>query len=267
MKVDFEDRKYWKTQKCNNLIKSVDLLPKSTSDILCNFVFIFHWDDGVISMNFYPIWLVINARSNLVVIISMDLHPIQLVEFVRSNWVINARSNCAKLGVNPLRLSHLQLNINLLFINSKSNLPSTQGKQWRIPSKEFSVKVVRNSQQAQWRIPSKSSKRSPSEIKILTIYTFLKCVKLCTGRHTNVISVNFHPIWLVFNAWSNLTGGDRIWPPLKLGVNPLRWYPIQPSRHTNVISVNFHPIWPVFNAWLNLTGGDRIWPLPSSNWV
>ena len=65
MKVDFEDRKYWKTQKCNNLIKPADLLAKSTSDVLCNFVFIFHWDDGVISMNFYPIWPVINAQSNL----------------------------------------------------------------------------------------------------------------------------------------------------------------------------------------------------------
>ena len=64
MKVDFEDRKYWKTQKCNNLIKPVDLLAKSTSDVLCNFVFIFHWDGGVISMNFYPIWPVINAQSN-----------------------------------------------------------------------------------------------------------------------------------------------------------------------------------------------------------
>ena len=64
MKVDFEDRKYWKTQKCNNLIKPADLLAKSTSDVLCNFVFIFHWDDGVISMNFYPIWPVIHARSN-----------------------------------------------------------------------------------------------------------------------------------------------------------------------------------------------------------
>ena len=41
MKVDFEDRKYWKTQKCNNLIKPVDLLVESTSDVLCNFVFIF----------------------------------------------------------------------------------------------------------------------------------------------------------------------------------------------------------------------------------
>ena len=43
MKVDFEDRKYLKTQKCNNLIKPADLLGKSTSDVLCNFVFIFHW--------------------------------------------------------------------------------------------------------------------------------------------------------------------------------------------------------------------------------
>ena len=34
----------------------------------------------------------------------MDLHPIQPVEFDRSNWVINAWSNCVKLGVNPLRL-------------------------------------------------------------------------------------------------------------------------------------------------------------------
>ena len=85
MKVDFEDRKYWKTQKCNNLIKPADLLAKSTSDVLCNFVFIFHWDDGVISMNSYPIWPVINAWSNLVVIITMDLHPIQPVEFDWSN--------------------------------------------------------------------------------------------------------------------------------------------------------------------------------------
>ena len=92
MKVDFEDRKYWKTQKCNNLIKPVDLLPKSTSDVLCNFVFIFHWNDGVISMNFYPIWPVINARLiwveihwDLVVIISMDLHPIWPVEF---DWAL-----------------------------------------------------------------------------------------------------------------------------------------------------------------------------------
>ena len=58
MKVDFEDRKYWKTQKCNKLIKPADFLAKSTSDVLCNFVFIFHWDDGVISMNFYPFWAV-----------------------------------------------------------------------------------------------------------------------------------------------------------------------------------------------------------------
>ena len=114
MKVYFEDRKYWKTQKCNNLIKSVDFLAKSTSDVLCNFVFIFHWDDGVISMNFYPIWPVINARSNSTgqigcksieidagrihwddtqqcnlsefpASISMDLHPIQLVEF---DWAL-----------------------------------------------------------------------------------------------------------------------------------------------------------------------------------
>ena len=120
MKVDFEDRKYWKTQKCNNLIKPVDLLAKSTSDVLCNFVFIFHWDDGVISKNFYPIWPVINARLNLTgqigcksieidagwihwddtqfdqagtqcnlsefpASISMDLHPIQPVEFDWSN--------------------------------------------------------------------------------------------------------------------------------------------------------------------------------------
>ena len=42
------------------------MLAKSTSDVLCNFVFIFHWDDGVISMNFYPIWPVINARLNWV---------------------------------------------------------------------------------------------------------------------------------------------------------------------------------------------------------
>ena len=46
MKVDFEDRKYWKTQKCNNLIKPVNLLVESTSDVLCSFVFIFHWDDA-----------------------------------------------------------------------------------------------------------------------------------------------------------------------------------------------------------------------------
>ena len=119
MKVDFEDRKYWKTQKCNNLIKLVDLLAKSTSDVLCNFVFIFHWDDGVISMNFYPIWPVINARLNSTgwigcksieidagqihwddtqfdqagiqcnlsefpASISMDLHPIWPVEFDRA---------------------------------------------------------------------------------------------------------------------------------------------------------------------------------------
>ena len=53
MKVDFEDRKYCKTQKCNNLIKLADLLAKSTSDVLCNFYF--SLDDGVISMNFHPI--------------------------------------------------------------------------------------------------------------------------------------------------------------------------------------------------------------------
>ena len=46
MKVDFDNRKYWKSQKCNNLIKPANLLVKSTSDILCNFVFIFHWDDA-----------------------------------------------------------------------------------------------------------------------------------------------------------------------------------------------------------------------------
>ena len=59
MKVDFEDRKYWKTQKCNNLIKPVNLLVESTSDVLCNFVFIFHWDDAL------------SNRSNWVEIIEM----------------------------------------------------------------------------------------------------------------------------------------------------------------------------------------------------
>ena len=42
----WRQKKYWKTQKCNNLIKPIDLLVKSTSDVLCNFVFIFHWDDA-----------------------------------------------------------------------------------------------------------------------------------------------------------------------------------------------------------------------------
>ena len=137
MKVDFKDRKYWKTQKCNNLIKSVDFLAKSTSDVLCNFVFIFHWDDGVISMNFYPIWPVIYAQSNstgwisnltgheiLVKLgwnslrihcmppwsnwvssqwiqlasISMDLLPIWLVEFDRSNLKFDRAWNTGQIG-------------------------------------------------------------------------------------------------------------------------------------------------------------------------
>ena len=69
MKVDFEDRKYWKTQKCNNLIKPVDFLVQSTPDVLCNFVFIFRQDDA---------W---------------------------SNWMVEL----VKLGGNPLRLCLVEL--------------------------------------------------------------------------------------------------------------------------------------------------------------
>ena len=93
MKVDFEDRKYWKTQKCNNLIKPADLLAKSTSDVLCNFVFIFHWDDGIISMNFYPIR---PGRH------TMNFYPIWPVFHARSN--LTGHEILVKLGVNSLRL-------------------------------------------------------------------------------------------------------------------------------------------------------------------
>ena len=36
---------------------------------------------------------------------------------------------------------------------------------------------------------------------------------LCTGRHTNVISVNLHPFLPVFHAWLNLTRGIEFDPP------------------------------------------------------
>ena len=42
---------------------------------------------------------------------------------------------------------------------------------------------------------------------------------LCTGRHTNVISVNLHPFLPLFHARLNSTGGIEFDPPLKLGGN------------------------------------------------
>ena len=80
------------------------------------------------------------------------------VEFDRSNWVNNAWSNCVKLGVNPLRLHCL-----LKALDLNGFTPNSTG-----------------------RIGCKS-------IEIMTT-KFDQAGILCTGRHTNVISVNFHPI-------------------------------------------------------------------------
>ena len=102
MKVDFEDRKYWKTHKCNNWIKLVDFLAKSTSDILCNFVFIFHWDDGVISMTFYPIWPVIYAQSNSTSRISNSTGHEILVKLGGNSLRLHLYACLIKLGIIPV---------------------------------------------------------------------------------------------------------------------------------------------------------------------
>ena len=81
---------------------------------------------------------------------------------------------------------------------------------------------------------------------------------LCTGRHTNVILVNFHPIWPVFNARSNSTREDRIWPNPQIGCKSTGMILNLIREAYNVISVNFHPIWPVFNARLNLTNQSNL---------
>ena len=173
MKVDFEDRKYWKTQKCNNLIKLVDLLAKSTSDVLCNFVFIFRWNDGVISMNFYPIWPVINAWSiwveihwDLVVIISMDLHPIWPVKFNQALITGHIGWKFIEITLYPC-LVKLGISVNSTGIYLNGFTPNLTG----------------------W-IGCKSIEIDASRMPL-------------TG---NVISMDLHPIWPVKFNWSNSTG-------------------------------------------------------------
>ena len=243
MKVDFEDRKYWKPQKCNDLIKPVDLLAKSTSDVLCNFVFIFHWDDGVISMNFYPIRPVINARLNSTgwigcksieimttkfdqagiqykgfrcqlismnfypiwpASISMNFHPIWPVIYAQSNST--GRIGCKSIEIMTTKFDQAY---NVISMNFHPNQPAS-----------ISMNLHPNST---GRIGCKS-------IEIMTTKFEQACNVISINLHPNwpaSISMNLHPnlthqvqpIWRVINARSNLTSWIS---PVKLGVNPLR---------------------------------------------
>ena len=196
MKVDFEDRKYWKTQKCNNLIKLVNLLAKSTSDVLCNFVFIFHWDDGVISMNFYPIWPVINARSN------------------STGWI-----RLVELGVNPCEI-----------MTTKFDQAGIQYKGFRCQLISMNLHPNWPASISMDLHPNLTGRIGCKSIEIMTTKFDQACNVISVNLQPNwpaSISMNLHPnsthqiqpIWRVINARSNLT--SWIWP-VKLGVNPLR---------------------------------------------
>ena len=173
MKVDFEDRKYWKTQKCNNLIKPVDLLVESTSDVLSNFVFIFHWDDG---------W---SNRSNWVEIHWDDAQSIwlNLISLNPLRWCLVESVN---LGGNPLRwwlkCSYIgQIRPIPLGINYWLN--------W--------IEIHWNDGQIRW----KSIEMMPGWIGRIGWLNWVKMHEMMpnltdsTRQAYNVISIDFHPIW------------------------------------------------------------------------
>ena len=187
---------------------------------------------NVISMNFYPIWPVINAQSNSTGqigcksieimptkfdqagvhstrqaynVISMNFHPI---------WpVINARLNLTswiELGVNPLRYNVWIFPIWPL-INARSNSPL---RLWP----QFDQAGIQ-----------------------------------CKGFRCRLISVDSHPIWPVINAQSNLTGRIGC-KSIEIMTTKFDQAGIQcKGFRCWLISMNVYPIWPVINAQSNLT--------------
>ena len=231
MKGDFEDRKYWKTQKCNNLIKSVDFLAKSTSDVLCNFVFIFHWDDGVISMNFYPIWPVIYAWLNSTGGIEFAPHQIGCKSIEITLPVKGIRPASISMDLHPNRPASISMNLH----------PNLTG----------------------W-IDCKS-------IEIMTTKFDQACNVISMNLQPNwpaSISMNLHPnltgrigsksieitLPVKGHARSNLT--DRSNLTSQIGSKSIEIMTTKFNQACNVISMNLHPNWPAsisMNLHLNLT--------------
>ena len=84
-----------------------------------------------------------------------------------------------------------------------------------------------------------------------------------TRQAYNVISVNLHPFWAVFHAWSNwvsslwiYTQFEQYFMPGQIGYHPNQWIYSQFDRAWNTAQIglkfmDLHPIWAVFHAWSN----------------
>ena len=151
--------------KTNNLIKPVDLLVESTSDVLCNFVFIFHWDDACSNWsNWVEIhwddawsnWSNYSVKSSRIGWKSIKIMPSRIGQIIQSSpvelggnplrWCLvelggNPFRWClAKLGGNPLRWCLVELVklgiISMDFhpirpvINARSNWSNWASSQW-----------------------------------------------------------------------------------------------------------------------------------------
>ena len=80
--------------------------------------------------------------------------------------------------------------------------------------------------------PNSTGQIGCKSIEIMTT-KFDQAAILCTGRHTNVISVNFYPIQPVINARSNSTG--------RIGSRSIEIMTTKFDQECNVISMNLHP--------------------------
>ena len=287
MKVDFEDRKYWKTQKCNNLIKPANFLAKSTSDVLCNFVFIFHWDDGVISMNFHPIWPVIYARSNLTGRI----------------WNSTGHEILLKLGWNSMDLLPIRPAMKYC-----SNSVEIHGFTPSSTRHEILLKLGWNSMDL---LPIQPVKFDWAWNTAQIGSKSIEMIPNSTREGYNVISVNFNPFWAVFHAqsnfkfdrawntaqngckftemdwnwveihcmpaWSNWVSSQWIYSHFEQYFMPGQIWPVEFDRAWNTAQfglkfMDLHPIWAVFQAWLNWVSSQWIYShfeqyfLPSRIW-
>ena len=196
---------------------------------------------NVIPVNSHPIWPEIYAQSNSTNRLN-STGPIGSKSIEIMTTKFDQACNVISMNLHPNRPASISVNFHPIWpvIYARSNSTDRSNSTGWIGSKSIEIKTTK----------------------------FNQAAILCTGRHTNVIPVNSHPIWPEIYAQSNSTNRLNSTGPIgsksieimttkfdqACNVISMNLHPNRPAS----ISVNFHPIWPVIYARSNST--DR------SNW-
>ena len=195
-----------------------------------------------ISLNFHPIWPVISARSNSTGQIGCKSMEIMTTKFDQVAILCKGRhTTVISVNLHPIwPVIYARLNSTGQIGCKSIEIMTTKFDQVAILCRGRHTNVISVNLHPIWPVfHARSNSTGQIGSKFIEIDAswihwddtqFDQVAILCTGRHTNVISVNLHPFWPVFFMPGRIrlvefNWGDRIRPPLKLGGN--HWDDIQ----------------------------------------